>query len=357
LDVILIVGGIAGEHALLFTVREGKLSGRESFYLGERSEDDSKSSMLSEFIKRYYYENVMIPKEILVAVLPEDSPLLEEWLCKERGTKVKIVSPQRGEKKALLDVTIKDALMMLSDIDERTNRKLEKDAKVLSGFETIFGPELAAKIHRIESYDISNTFGVDSVGAMVVFEDGRPLKKAYRRFKIRTVEGSDDTGSLTEVLFRRYSNAVEKVPGFEILPDIIFMDGGAGQLSAAKAVLNALKLNIPVAGMVKDDHHRTRALLYEGREYPLKGKTELFAYVGAIQEEVHRFAIEYHRAARGKNMVHSVLDDIPGIGPSRRSELLDHFKSIENIKNAEIAELSSIVPSYAAKAIYEQFHK
>lgn len=357
LDIVLVVSGIAGDHALLFTVREGKLSGRESFYLGEHTEEEDKLDNLSEFIKRYYHENIMIPKEIMVSKLPKDSELLSEWLSVQSGHKVEITSPQRGEKRALMDVVQKDAQIMLIDIDARANRQIEKNEKITSGLCEIFGEELGKKIRRVESYDISNIFGVDSVGAMVVFEDGYPLKKAYRRFKIRTVEGADDTGSLLEVLFRRYKNAVDKVPGFEVLPDAIFMDGGAGQVTAAKNVLNALHLDIPVAGMVKDDHHRTRALLYEDVEYPLKGKTELYTYFGSIQEEVHRFAIEYHRSIRNKSVQRSVLDNIEGIGPKRKTELLNKFGSVERIKNAELSELETVVNSRVAEDIKRYFDK
>ena len=357
LDIVLVVSGIAGDHALLFTVREGKLSGRESFYLGEHTEEEDKLDNLSEFIKRYYHENIMIPKEIMVSKLPKDGGLLSEWLSVQSGHKVEITSPQRGEKRALMDVVQKDAQIMLIDIDARANRQIEKNEKITLGLCEIFGEELGRKIRRVESYDISNIFGVDSVGAMVVFEDGYPLKKAYRRFKIRTVEGADDTGSLLEVLFRRYKNAVDKVPGFEVLPDAIFMDGGAGQVTAAKNVLNALHLDIPVAGMVKDDHHRTRALLYEDVEYPLKGKTELYTYFGSIQEEVHRFAIEYHRSIRNKSVQRSVLDNIEGIGPKRKAELLNKFGSVERIKNAELSELETVVNSRVAEDIKRYFDK
>ncbi len=352
LDIILLVSGFSGEHALLFTVREGKLSGRESFFLGEKTPD-----MLSEFIKRYYFENVMIPKEILVAKKPEDYELLEEWLSAQRGFAVSINMPLRGEKRALMDVVRQDAKMMLADIDERALRRQEREEKLVSAFCDIFGTEQGKKLRRIESYDISSIFGVDSVGAMVVFEDGRPLKKAYRRFKINTVEDADDTGSLQELLFRRYSNAKEKKAGFEILPDAIFMDGGAGQVSAAKDVLKVLKLDIPVAGMVKDERHRTRALLYNGVEYSLKDRPELFSYVGSIQEEVHRFAVEYHRNIRNKSVQRSDLDNIPGVGPKRRAQLLSRFGSIDNIKRAEKYELEEFVGTRVAEEIVKYYHK
>lgn len=354
IDVVLVEEGFSGCHALLFTVREGKLSGRESFFLGDGIKED-KDILLSEFIKRYYFENVMIPKQILVSSNPADKELLEEYLSRERGSNVSITLPQRGEKKALLDVIRRDALLMLSNLDERANRQIEKNEKVYEGLKEIFGED-AKKIHRVESYDISNIFGVDSVGAMVVFEDGVPLKKAYRRFKIKTIEGANDVGSLTEVLFRRFRNAVSGMPGFEILPDAIFMDGGEGQIGSAKDVLNALGLtDIIVCGMVKDDKHRTRAILYNGEEYPLRGKPELFSYVGAIQEEVHRFAIDYHRNLRNKSVQVSVLDKIPGVGPGRKADLLSKFGSVEAIKNASIVEISSVVPESVAREIKRFF--
>lgn len=338
LDVIVIAAGLSGSHALLFTVREGRLSGRDSYYLGNNGE--KASELVFEFIKQYYYGNALIPKEILLSELPEDAELLEDFLSSQRGSKVSVVVPERGEKRALMDVIRKDAFMMLSDIDERTRRQLDRQEEVTKALKQVFGDELGGRIHRVESYDISNIGGMDSVGAMVVFEDGKPLRKAYRKFKIKTVDGPDDTGSLTEVLFRRFSRAKEGDPGFAVLPDIIFMDGGAGQVSAAQNVLAALKINIPVAGMVKDDKHRTRALLWQGKETELKGMTELFSYCGAIQEEVHRFAVEYHRNVRGKSLQRSVLDGIEGIGSKRKAALFEKFGSIENIRKANVYEIA-----------------
>ncbi len=356
LDIIFIVGGLAGSHALLFTVREGKLSGRESFFLGD-TEGEKDEALLSEFIKRYYPDAASIPKEILLPAMPVDSGLLEKWLSELRGSSVALNVPARGEKRALMDVVRKDAQVMLRDIDERAQRQIEKDEAVRNQLIEVFGEELGRRIRRVESYDISHIMGMDSVGAMVVFEDGRPLKKAYRRFKIRTIEGADDTGSMTEVLFRRFKKAVDGDPSFSKLPDAIFMDGGAGQVNAAKDVLFALKLNIPVAGMVKDDKHRTRAMLYEGIETPLKGRSELFAYCGRIQEEVHRFAIDYHRSLRGKAMHRSVLDEIPGIGEKRKLALLNSFGSVDAIKAASEEELAKApgMNAKAAAAVHEYF--
>ncbi|MBQ1890735.1 MAG: excinuclease ABC subunit UvrC, partial [Firmicutes bacterium] len=252
LDIVMIISGLAGAHALLFTVREGKLSGRESFFLGDTA-GESDEYLTSEFIKRYYPDALTVPKEILVSKLPEDAELLAEWLSGQRGSKVTLLAPARGEKRALLDLVRKDVDEMVKDLDERAKRQLEKEQAVKSGLADVFGAELAEKIHRVEAYDISNINGVDSVGGMVVFLDGRPFKKAYRRFKIKTIEGADDTGSLQEVLFRRFREALNGNPGFVDLPDLILMDGGLGQVHAAQAVLNALKLDIPVAGMAKDD--------------------------------------------------------------------------------------------------------
>ena len=358
LDIILLVGGLAGAHALVFAVREGKLSGRESFFLGDTGGEEE-PHLISEFIKRYYSESLSVPKEVLLARLPEDSELLSQWLSSLRGSSVVLSVPSRGEKRALMDVVRKDAQMMLKDIDERAHRQIEKEDAVRRQMQSVFGPELGLRIHRVESYDISHIQGTDPVGAMVVFDDGRPLKKAYRRFKIRTSEGADDTASMTEVLFRRFKKALEGDPGFKDLPDAVFMDGGAGQVNAAKAVLAALKLDIPVAGMVKDDKHRTRAMLYEDSETPLKGMHELFAYCGRIQEEVHRFAIEYHRSLRGKAMHRSVLDEISGIGDKRKMALLNHFGSVDAIKAASPEDLAKApgMNARAAEAVYAYFKK
>ncbi|MBR0481680.1 MAG: excinuclease ABC subunit UvrC [Firmicutes bacterium] len=339
LDIVMPVRGLSGDHILLFTVRDGRLSGRESFFMGDDS-GEGKAALISEFIKQYYFSNVMIPKEILVSEEVLDCSLLEEWLSSQRGSKVRIFVPERGEKRALMEVVRKDALMMLSDIDAMTQREMEKTEAVRKSLADVFGEELGNRIHRVESYDISNLNGMDSVGAMVVFEDGKPVRKDYRRFKIKTLEGQDDTGSLMEVLFRRYKRALEGDPGFVTLPDAIFMDGGLGQVHAAQEVLAALKLDIPVAGMVKDDKHRTRALLWQDVETPLRGHSELFAYCGAIQEEVHRFAIEYHRNLRSKALSRSVLDDIEGVGEKRKTALLAKFGSVENIKKATVYEIA-----------------
>ena len=357
LDIVLLCRGLSGAHAVLFTVREGKLSGRESFFLGDLHPGRSEEQV-AEFIKQYYYASVMVPKEILVTGLPEDASLLEDWLSEQRGSRVSLIAPERGEKRALMDLVRKDVDEMVRDLDERARRQLEKEEAVKSGLCQVFGEELGSTIHRIEAFDISHINGVDSVGGMVVFNDGRPEKKDYRRFRIKTIEGADDTGSMQEVLFRRFKEAKNGSPGFEVLPDLILMDGGEGQVNACKAVLHALGFDqIPVAGAVKDDKHRTRALLFEGVETPLKDNQRLFAYVGAIQEEVHRFAIEYHHNLRGKTMTRSVLDGIPGIGEKRKLALLSKFGSVEGIKHASVYDLAAVdgMNTAAAESVAEYF--
>ena len=356
LDIVLLSAGLSGAHIVLFTVREGKLSGRESFFLGD-IHGEAREEVVAEFLKQYYYANVLVPREILVAKLPKEAALLEEFLSAQRGSRVQLVCPVRGEKRALLELVRKDVDEMVKDLDERARRQLEKEAAVRTGLSAVFGEKLASRIHRVEAYDISNINGVDSVGGMVVFVDGRPYKKAYRRFKIKTIEGADDTGSLQEVLFRRFSEAKKGNPSFSELPDLILMDGGLGQVHAAQAVLSALKMDIPIAGMAKDDKHRTRALIYQEQETELKGRSELFAYVGAVQEEVHRFAIEYHRKLRGKALTRSVLDGVPGIGEKRKLALLSDLGSVDAIRSADVERLSQVpgMTRQAAESVHKYF--
>ena len=341
IDIILLTEGLSGAHAILFTVREGKLSGRESFFLGDISGED-RGSVASDFIKQYYYDGVIVPKELLLSEMPDDADLLSDWLSSLRGSRVTINVPERGEKRALMELVKEDVSRMLSDIDERAARQIEKDEGVRTGLRMVFG-ELGDSIRRIESYDISHTAGMDSVGGMVVFENGRPLRKAYRRFRIKTVEGgNDDTGSLQEVLFRRFKKAKEGDPGFLPLPDLILMDGGIGQVHAAEAVRDALGFSVPIAGMAKDDKHRTRAIIYQDKETALRDCPQLYSFCGSIQEEVHRFAIDYHHKLRGKHMSRSALDEIPGIGEKRKLALLAAFGSLEAIKNATEEQLADV---------------
>jgi excinuclease ABC subunit C len=356
LDIVIIHSGESGAHGILFTVREGKLSGRESFPLGYLHTGDE-TELAGDFIQQYYDANVLIPREILVEKLPEDAALLAEWLSAQKGSRVTLAVPRRGEKRALLDLVRQDVDVMVRTLDERAVRQKEKQAAIREGLEEVFGEEIGSGIDRIEAFDISNINGVDSVGGMVVFMDGQPYKKGYRRFKIRTVEGADDTGSLQEVLFRRLRKAGDGSPGFDVLPDLILMDGGKGQVNAALRVLEALKLDIPVAGMVKDNRHKTSGLVYGEDEIALRGRPALFAFIGTIQEEVHRFSIDYHRKVRGRALTRSVLDDIEGVGEKRKAALLGHFGSVERIKAASVEELAS-APSMnraVANAVYQHF--
>ena len=345
------------DHAfvVLFPVRAGKLSGRETFQI-QADESDSRKNMVSAFIKQYYSQWASVPPEILVEEEPDEKELLEEFLSRGRR-KVQVTVPQRGSKKALMDLTRKDLREMTKTIEERASSRRERERLVYAEMQDVmkeggFSREKTreGKPFRVESYDISNTNGVDSVGAMVVFEGLEPVKKDYRRFKIRTIEGADDYGSLQEVLYRRFRRAQEGSRGFQTMPDMILMDGGQGQVTAALKVIRALGLNVPVVGMAKDDRHRTRAIVFEGgREIDLVHHAVLFRYCGTIQEEVHRFAIDYHHRLHSKNSFRSELDDIPGIGPKRRNDLLYYFKSTEAIRKASEEELMQI-PSVNRKA-------
>ncbi|MDD4286565.1 MAG: excinuclease ABC subunit UvrC [Bacillota bacterium] len=356
LDLVLIHSGESGIHGILFTVREGKLSGRESFPLGDLPPGEE-MELTGAFIQQYYDANVLIPREILVEKLPCDADLLSEWLTVQKGSKVTINVPSRGEKRALLSLVRQDVEVMVRTLDERAARRQEKQTAVREGFTEIMGEHIGASVRRIEAFDISNINGVDSVGGMVVFLDGQPYRKGYRRFKIRTVEGADDVGSLQEVLFRRLKKAGEDVPGFDQLPDLILMDGGKTQVNGARRVLEAMEIEIPVAGMIKDDRHRTGSLLYEGREIPLRHRQELFAFIGSIQEEVHRFAIDYHRKLRGKKMNRSALDEIAGVGEKRKSALFAHFGSMDAIKAASVEALAQVpgMNRTVADAVFRHF--
>lgn len=360
IDVVLAVKDAQNSFIVLFTVRDGKLSGRENYQI-QTDESDSREEMVSEFIKQYYSQWASVPPEILVESEPIDRELLEEFLHRD-GRKVKIFVPQKGEKRALLQMAQNDCVEMVKTLSEKAKNNEEKQTAVRRQVEEVIRkagyvpPEKTD--YRVESYDISNTNGVDSVGAMVVFEGLKRIRKDYRRFKIKTVEGPDDYGSLQEMLYRRFKRAQAGDPAFAKLPDVIFMDGGRGQVTAVRKILTALKMDIPVVGMAKDDSHRTRAIVFEdGREIPLRDKPILFRYAGTIQEEVHRFAIEYHRNLRNKNSIHSVLDNISGVGPTRRNALLNHFQSIDAIKKAGIEELTAVpgITEAVAKNIIEYF--
>jgi len=362
-DIVITMKSEKAQYAVLFFVRDGKLSGRESYPLKAELEDNT-SDITSAFIKQFYTEAGIIPREIVVTEELSEGGLLEEYLSELAGRAVKISVPMRGDKKALLELAKKDVGEMAKSIDEKS--KVQKERKLELGREIykVLNPqktdasEYDGHEYRIEAYDISNTNGVDTVGGMVVFEGGVPKRKDYRRFKVRTAQASDDYGALQEILYRRFKRAQEGDLGFSNLPDIIFVDGGKNQVSAVLKILTVMKVDIPVMGMVKDDKHKSRGLVYHGEEIELKKIPVLFKYVGTIQEETHRFAIEYHRGLRDKKMRFSALDNIEGVGEKRRNSLLAHFGSIDNIKNASIDELCQAggITKSVAENIKEYFN-
>lgn len=391
MDVVTLLKGVKNYYAVLFYVRDGKLSGRDVHPL-QSMEEDTPGEMTNAFLEQYYSESLQIPNEILIQHPFEDIPLMEEYLSTLAGKKIRIHHPVRGEKKAMLDLVKRDLIEMAKNIDAKSLNNLERENSLKKEMEAILhefngvdlggghshhstgagdGAEVknqseAKGEYRIEAYDISNLNGVYSVGAMVVFEGTRPVRKDYRRFKVKTIEGPNDYGSLQEILYRRFKRLKEGDPAFSRMPDALFMDGGFGQVSSVLKILRAMDVQVPVFGMAKDDSHRTRSLVYilnrEGeevrREIPLKEKQLLFKYVGTIQEEVHRFAIDYHRGLRGKSVQTSVLDEITGIGKTKRNILLTHYGGIDLLRKAEIEEIAQIkgITKKDAKNIYEFFH-
>ena len=342
LDMVFPVGQGKNAAVVLFPVRQGKLSGRETFLMSnvenwgssetEPEGRDEYDTVVSEFIKQYYSQLANPPKEILVPRPLKDGELISDMIG------ARIHTPERGDKHQLMKLAEKDVIEISKSLETKVETQKERENELRSMLARVLGYDKTG--YRVESYDISNTNGVDTVGAMVVFRDLKPVRKDYRRFRIRTVEGPDDYGSLQEMLTRRFRRALENDKSFNILPDLILMDGGQGQVTSAEKVLTALGLEIPVLGMAKDDSHRTRALVNgQGQEILLKDYPLLFKYCGTIQEEVHRFAIEYHRSLHNRNTIGSVLDEIPGIGPGKRTALLNHFETIQDIKEADREKL------------------
>lgn len=328
----------------VFFVRDGKLVGREHFHMTTAPMEKG-GHILSSFIKQYYSGTPFVPKEMFTSEEVDDAELLEQWLSTKKGSKVRILNPKKGDKEKLVELATKNAELVLSQDKEKIKRE---EQRTLGAVQTIFDmlsiPE--KNNYRIEAFDISNTSGLQSVGSMIVYENGRPKRTDYRKFRIKTVIGPDDYASMREVLTRRFTHGTneqdEQFESFNRLPDLIMMDGGRGQVNIALQVLDELGIYIPVCGMVKDDHHNTRGLYYENVEMPIDTHSESFHLITRIQDEAHRFAIEYHRSLRGKGQVHSVLDDIPGIGPARRKALMKYFKGIEEIKNADEEELLQV---------------
>lgn len=334
----------------VFFVRDGKLLGREHFHV-EHSEEDTGSQIITAFIKQYYEGTPFVPNELLTEFAVEEHALLEEWLGRRRGGRVHIITPQKGEKSKMIDLARENASVVLSRDLEKIKREEARTVGAANELAQMLGLPSA---DRLEAFDISNTSGYQSVASMVVFEKGRARKNAYRKFKLRTVSGPDDYKSMEEVLTRRFTDE-----RFNMYPDILMMDGGRGQVNVALKVLDELHLNIPVCGMVKDDNHRTRGLYYNNKEISFPRNSEVFGMITRLQDEAHRFAITYHKQLRGKEQVHSILDDIKGVGPARRKALMQHFKEIGRIKDAAVEELSSVegVTPQVAEEIYRFFHE
>lgn len=346
MDIILTLKGRDDSFIVVFYVRDGKLSGRENFEMHTEGEESS-GEMISSFIKQYYGELTSGPKEILTEEALSDANILSDYLSQLWGRKTSVFMPLKGEKKAILDLARKDVVEMAKTIDDRAEARAEREDSLRKQIDAVYsclknGPHG----YRVEAYDISDINGVDSVGAMVVFDGSRRLKKDYRRFKVKTVEGPDDYGSMQEVLYRRFKRAQADDAAFNTYPDMLFIDGGKGHVAAANKVLRAMQIDIPAFGMAKDDSHRTKELVYEKdgefSTIQIKDSPLLFKYVGNIQEEVHRFAIDYHRTLRTKNMLTSVLDEIEGIGPVKRNSLLAYFGSVDRIKAAAAEELVKV---------------
>lgn len=340
----------------VFFIRDGKLIGRDHFYL-RVAKGDTKSQVLSSFLKQFYAGTPFIPSEIMLQSEIEDAEIIEEWLTTRRKQKVHIRVPKKGTKEKLVELALENARMVLSKDRERIKREEGRTIGAVHEVEEWLGLK---NVVRMEAYDISNISGFESVGSMVVYEKGRPKRSDYRKFKIKWVQGPNDYASMEEVLTRRFTHESNgEFDSFARLPDLILMDGGRGQVNIALKVLNDLGIRIPVCGMVKDDHHRTRGLCFNNVEIPIDTSSEGFRLITRIQDEAHRFAIEYHRSLRSKEQVHSILDDIPGIGDTRRKALLRKFKSVENIRDASEEELAQTESMNAgsARQVYEFFHK
>ena len=344
----------------VFFIRGGRLIGRDHFYL-RTDPDETKAEILASFIKQFYAGTPYIPRELLLPYELAEADLLTEWMTKRRGHKVTFTVPKKGEKEKLCELAQKNAAMVLAKDKERLIREAGRTTGAVRELEQIIG---IAGIHRMEAFDISNTNGFASVGSMVVYEDGKPKRSDYRKFRIKGVEGADDYASMREVLTRRFQHGLKEKEegkdfgGFTVFPDLILMDGGKGQVHIAEEVLDALHIQIPVCGMVKDDRHRTRGLYYRDEELPIRTDSEAFKLITRVQDEAHRFAIEFHRKLRGQGQVHSILDEIPGVGPKRRKDLMKHFQSLDAIRQADVEELKKLptMNEKSAQDVYNFFH-
>ena len=351
----------------IFFVRDGKLIGREHYYMTHVA-DQEKGQILGEFVKQFYAGTPFIPREIMLQSQIEDADLIEKWLTQRRGSRVYLKVPKIGYKEKLVELAAQNAKLVLSQDREKLKREEGRTIGAVKEIAALLGVSCA---DRMEAFDISNISGFANVGSMVVFEKGKPKRSDYRKFRIRTVSGPDDYACMKEVLTRRLTHGMEESKeleekdldqeygSFTKFPDLLLMDGGRGQVNIALEVLAELGIDIPVCGMVKDDNHRTRGLYFQNVELPIDSRSEGFKLITRIQDEAHRFAIEYHRSLRSKSQVKSVLDEIPGVGPARRKALMRHFASIEEIKNAEVEELAAVpeIPLQQAEEIYRFFRK
>ncbi len=350
----------------VFFVRDGKLMGREHHYMTHVG-GQSESSILSEFIKQFYAATPFVPREIFLPLEPEDHQLLEDWLSARRGSKVTLFVPKKGKKEKLVELAVQNASIILQKDRERLRREEGRTIGAVREIADLLG---LASVRRMEAYDISDISGFANVGSMVVYENGKPKRSDYRKFRIKSVAGPNDYACMREVLTRRFRHGLEEqqemeeknldaeLGSFTRFPDLIMMDGGRGQVNIATAVLEELGLDIPVCGMVKDDNHRTRGLYFNNVELPIDTSGEGFKLITRIQDEAHRFAIEYHRSLRSKAQVTSRLDAIPGVGPARKKALMRSFRSIEEISAATPEQLAAVpgIPARQAQEIWKYFH-
>lgn len=365
-DIIALAADERDAVVQVFFVRDGKLIGREHFYMTHVSETP-RAQILLDFVKQFYAGTPFIPRELMLQEAIEDMEVIEQWLTRRKGSRVYIKVPKIGYKEKLVELAAKNAMLVLSQDKERIRRE---EGRTIGAVKEIAGLLGLSEVSRMEAFDISNISGFANVGSMIVYEKGKPKRSDYRKFRIKTVSGPDDYACMKEVLTRRFVHGMEEQKiledkelekefgSFTKFPDLLLMDGGKGQVNIALQVLSELHLNIPVCGMVKDDNHNTRGLYYNNEEIQIDRYSEGFKLITRIQDEAHRFAIEYHRSLRSKAQVQSVLEGIPGVGPSRRKALMRRFKSIEEIKNAEVEALAGVdeIPESVARGIYEFFH-
>ena len=366
-DIIALAADERDAVVQVFFVRDGKLIGREHFYMTHVSETP-RAQILLDFVKQFYAGTPFIPRELMLQEAIEDMEVIEQWLTRRKGSRVYIKVPKIGYKEKLVELAAKNAMLVLSQDKERIRREEGRTIGAVKEIAALLG---LSEVSRMEAFDISNISGFANVGSMIVYEKGKPKRSDYRKFRIKTVSGPDDYACMKEVLTRRFVHGMEEQKvledkelekefgSFTKFPDLLLMDGGKGQVNIALQVLDELHLNIPVCGMVKDDNHNTRGLYYNNEEIQIDRYSEGFKLITRIQDEAHRFAIEYHRSLRSKAQVQSVLEGIPGVGPSRRKALMRRFKSIEEIKNAKVEALAGVdeIPESVARGIYEFFHE